>query len=57
MNPIDRETLGYGMAFAGLGLLLAGLVFVHSGWLRYVLIVAAILTSIAALVTLLHGRG
>ena len=57
MNPIDRDTLGYGMAFAGLGLLLVALVFVHSGLLRYVLIIAVILTSIAALVTLLQGRG
>jgi hypothetical protein len=57
MNPIDRETLGYGIAFAGLGLLLVGLVFVHSGLLRYILIIASILTSIAALVTLFNGRG
>ncbi|MGN2242599.1 hypothetical protein ACFWZU_03700 [Frateuria sp. GZRR33] len=57
MNLIDRETIGYGMALAGVGLLLVGLVFVHSGWLRYILVIAAILTSIAALVTLLQGRG
>jgi hypothetical protein len=57
MNPIDRETFGYGMALAGLGLLLVGLVFVHSGLLRYSLVVAAILMSVAALVILLQGRG
>lgn len=56
MSPNEGETLGYGMAVAGLGLLLVGLVFVHSGWLRSVLIVAAILISIAALVTLFYDK-